>query len=341
MNERARTMDIPDTGFWQGARYRSGQTAGHYESWFLRANHPQRNEAFWIRYTVFSPQGRPDDAIGELWVIHSNGETHQIRAAKQEVPIGACRFAAHGLDVQIGSATLQSGRLVGAAAQPHAIAWDLHYRGGGAPMLFLPPGLYSTSLPKAKAVAQRPHVVFSGSITVDGAVMVVDDWVGSENHNWGRQHTDAYAWGQVVGFDNAPDAFLECITARLRFGPLWTPPLTMVVARVDGQDYHLNTLWQAFRAQGRWRFFDWQFNSADPRSGVRITGHLHAPREDFVGLTYYNPPGGSHTCLNSKMAACEVTLERPNRSPLTLQTRHRAAFEILTDDPRHGVPLAT
>jgi len=183
MNERARTMDIPDTGFWQGARYRSGQTAGHYESWFLRANHPQRNEAFWIRYTVFSPQGRPDDAIGELWVIHSNGETHQIRAAKQEVPIGACRFAAHGLDVQIGSATLQSGRLVGAAAQPHAIAWDLHYRGGDAPMLFLPPGLYSTSLPKAKAVAQRPHVVFSGSITVDGEVMVVDDWVG----RWGKE----------------------------------------------------------------------------------------------------------------------------------------------------------
>jgi hypothetical protein len=71
-----------------------------------------------------------------------------------------------------------------------------------------------------------------------------------------------------------------------------------------------------------------------------MTGHLHAPREAFVGLTYYNPPGGSHTCLNSKMAACEVTLERPNRPPLTLQTRHRAAFEILTDDPRHGVPLA-
>ena len=75
--------------------------------------------------------------------------------------------------------------------------------------------------------------------------------------------------------------------------------------------------------------------------GVRIHGRMHAQREDFVALTYYNPPGGSHTCLNSKVAACELTLERAGQPPLTLSTQHRAAFEILTDDTHHGVPLAT
>ena len=49
-----------------------------------------------------------------------------------------------------------------------------------------------------------------------------------------------------------------------------------------------------------------------------------------MSLTYYNPPGGDHTCLNSKLAACEVTLERPREPPVTLTTRYRAAFEILT-----------
>lgn len=327
--------------YWQGARYRAGQAKGHYESWFLRGNHPLRKEAFWIRYTLFSPHGRPADAIGELWAIHSNGASQRITVAKAELPIGACRFAASGLSVQVGAATLQAGRALGQIAQPQPIAWDLSYRDGGAPMVFLPERLYETALPKAKAVCQRPHVVFRGTLEVAGERIDIDDWVGSENHNWGSQHTDSYAWGQVVGFDNAPSAFLECATVRLKLGPFWTPPLTLIVLRVDGQDYRLNALAQAYRAHGRWDYFDWRFDSAERRSGVRIHGRMYAQREDFVALTYYNPPGGSHTCLNSKVAACQLTLERAGQPPLTLSTQHRAAFEILTDDTHHGVPLAT
>ncbi|MGA7324677.1 MAG: hypothetical protein WBX25_09395 [Rhodomicrobium sp.] len=331
--------------YWQGARYRFGQRKGHYESWFLRANHPARDEAFWIRYTIFSPRGRPDDAIGELWAIHSGGETGKVRAAKSEIPAGDCYFAPRGLDIRIGSATLKSGKLCGEARRPHNIRWNLDYRDGGPPMLFLPEKLYEAAFPKAKALSQRPHVVFTGTLEIDGENITINNWVGSENHNWGSKHTDTYAWGQVVGFDNAPDAFLECATVRLRFGPLWSPPLTMAVLRIDGLDYKVNSLVRAFRAIGRWGWkdgaFDWRFDARDDKAGTRICGHLQAKGADFVGLTYYNPPGGSHTCLNSKIAACEVTLERAHRPPLTLATRHRAAFEILTDDTGHDIAKAT
>ena len=57
---------------------------------------------------------------------------------------------------------------------------------------------------------------FSGSLTVDGEKVDIAGWIGSQNHNWGSRHTDRYAWGQVAGFDEQPDAFLECSTARLR-----------------------------------------------------------------------------------------------------------------------------
>lgn len=336
---------VQDLEYWQGARYRFGQSKGHYESWFLRANHPARNEAFWIRYTIFSPNGRPNGAIGELWAIHSDGEAGKVRAAKSEIPIHNCQFAPRGLNVKIGSATLEPGELRGEAGRPHHIRWNLAYRDGGAPMVFLPENLYEARFPKAKAVAPRPHVVFSGTLEVDGERMRIDDWVGSENHNWGSKHTDTYAWGQVVGFDNAPDAFLECATVRLKFGPLWTPPLTFAVLRIDDLDYKVNSLLQSFKAIGGWGWkdgaFDWRFDTRDDKAGIRIYGHIHATRADFVGLTYSNPPGGSHTCLNSKIAACEVTLECAGRPPLTLATRHRAAFEILTDDTDHGIPQAT
>jgi hypothetical protein len=320
-----RTHDLP---YWQGARFRPGQRRGHYESWFLRANHPTRRAAFWIRYTIFAPHGRPQDAIGELWAIHFDGERGLTRAAKDEVPLSDCRFAPSGLGARIGPATLTAGRLRGSANGAHCMRWDLEYRGGGEPMVFLPERLYETRLPKAKAVCTRPQVVFDGTLEVDGEPVVIDGWIGSENHNWGSQHTDTYAWGQVVGFDDAPDAFLECATARLRFGPLWTPPMTIVCLRIEGRDYRLNSLPQSFRATGAWHDLDWRFASA--ADGVRIQGRIHAAAGDFVSLTYHDPPGGNHTCLNSKLAACEVRLDRPGCAPVTLTTRHRAAFEILT-----------
>ena len=75
------------------ARYRAGQAPGHYESYFQRANHPAQPLAFWVRYTIFSPTGRPQDAIGELWAVVFNASTGRHVVAKTEVPIDRCAFS--------------------------------------------------------------------------------------------------------------------------------------------------------------------------------------------------------------------------------------------------------
>ena len=319
-------------------RYRRGAPQGHYESYFQRANHPARALAFWIRYTIFSPLGRPQDAVGELWAIYFDGETGRITAAKQSVPIASCDFSPDRLHAAIGSARLDHERLGGAASSgSHRLEWSLEYRGGERPLLLLPRSFYDRGFPKAKALVGSPNAVFHGKLIVDGESVAIDAWQGSQNHNWGSKHTDAYAWGQVAGFDNAGDAFLECSTARLRVGPLWTPPLTVLVLRVGGEEYALNGLAQALRARGEVNGFDWRIDSRSPTA--RVTAHIHAPASAFVGLRYDNPPGGAKTCLNSKLAACELTLERPGHAPLALATKDRAAFEILTDRSDHGIAV--
>ena len=322
---------------WQTARYRAGQRDGHYESWFLRANHPTRREGFWIRHTIFAPHARPDDAIGELWAIHFDGETGRIVAGKRETPLGECAFASDRLDVRIGTATLTPGHARGEVTAPGLLRWDLRYDGGGRPLVFLPPALYETRLPRAKSVTPRPLVRFAGTLQVAGTSIGIDDWVGSENHNWGSRHTDTYAWGQVAGFDDEPHAFLEAISAQVKVGPLWTPRLTLLVLRLGADELRLNGIGTALRSRARWRWFRWDF---DTRHGdVRVHGHFSATPTDFVGLTYYDPPGGTHQCLNSKVAACEVVVERRGRPPRTLATAGRAAFEILTDAGDHGIPI--
>jgi hypothetical protein len=183
--------------------------------------------------------------------------------------------------------------------------------------------------------------VFSGRLVVDDVAWEITDWVGSQNHNWGQRHTDHYAWGQVAGFDGAPDTFLEVVTARRRVGPLWSPFATLLVVRHDGEDFALNTPEQMRRARGAFKPFAWQFRSATGQ--VRIDGHISAPSAGFVGLAYRNPPGGTKTCLNSKLASCQLSITRRRGSawgpPEQLIARERTAFEILTDRPDGRVPV--
>jgi hypothetical protein len=323
---------------WNASRFVRGTRGGHYESWFQRANHPTRPLAFWIRYTIFSPKDRPEAAVGELWAIFFDGETRCISAVKQGTPLADCELSEQGLDVRIGRALLRDGMLQGqATAGKDSLSWALHYAGGGAPLLLLPRSFYARRFPKAKALVGTPNALFDGEIVVNGARWMIDGWRGSQNHNWGSQHTDSYAWGQVAGFDDSPDTFLECSTARLRVAGLWTPPLSVAVVRMGSREFALNGLVQALRARGQFDFFDWHLESES--SEVRVSAHFRAPKTAFVGLRYDNPPGGAKTCLNSKLAECSLTVEPRGEAPQVFSTKHRAAFEILTDRDDHGVQM--
>lgn len=324
------------------ARYR-GQPEGFYESFFQRANHPTRPLAFWIRYTLFSPAGRPEEARGELWAIVFDGEAGRHHVAKEELPlVGRCTFASDRFEVTVGEAILGSGHLAGeAGAGVDRVAWDLRWAGGDRPLFLLPHRLYEARLPRAKSLVGVPGCVYRGTLRAGDREIPVDGWVGSQNHNWGTRHTDRYTWGQVAGFDSAPDSFLEVATARLRFGSVWTPPMTPLVLRHRGEEIAVRSIRQALRADATLAGFTWRFRAAG--GGAEVEGTMTARPEDFVGLRYDNPPGGDKHCLNTKIADCHLTVRRTHLGRVvsveTLRASRRAAFEILTEDRDHGIPI--
>jgi len=321
-------------------RYRVGQNNGAYESYFQRANHPVRPLAFWLRYTVFSPDARPDQAMGEVWGVYFDGEIGEITAAKTQVPIKECSFGEEGLRVDIGAAWLKSGSLRGSArSQSGAIGWNLVFGGGQDPLFDLPRKLYDRRLPRAKAVVASPLCTYDGTLVVNGSTKTIGGWIGSQNHNWGTRHTDHYAWGQVAGFEEAPDSFLELATARMRFGPLWTPFMTLLVLRHEDEEYRLNSLVTSLRTRASFNYFTWRFIAHQGSLG--IAGTIQARPQDFVALTYRNPPGGNKCCLNSKIASCIVELrDKKSGRRQILFSENRAAFEILGDDfESHGIPV--
>lgn len=317
-------------------RYYMGQEKGHYESFFLRANHPDKPLAFWIRYTIFSPDNNPDQAIGELWTIFFDKTSKKHIAVKKEVSIKDCVFSNHRFFVKVADATLEPGLLKGKIEnQNHSYEWDLKYSGEDDPIFDFPYQYYYKGFPKAKVLVGLPFARFNGTIIVDGQPVEIKDWVGSQNHNWGEKHTDHYAWGQVAGFENSPNTFLEVATARLKLGPIWTPFLTPIVVKHNGQEYSFNTMTKLFK-RGSFDYFHWEFDASE--GNHRVEGTVSAEKEDFVCLKYYNPPGGNKYCLNTKVAQCTLNLYlNGNKNPEVLETSNRAAFEILTDDDSHGL----
>lgn len=319
-------------------RYRPGQERGHYESYFIRANHPTESKAFWIRYTLFSPDKHPETAMGELWAVYFDGKRHTQSAAKSEFPLGQCVLNPTHFELQIGPESRLNN--VSAKGKAMDISWDLSYRSKEKPLFLLPLNFYNLPFPKAKSLVPQPFSVFNGQIQAGDTSVDIKDWVGSQNHNWGEKHTDYYAWGQVAGFENAPDTFLELISAQLKFGPLKTPMMTILVLRHKGKEYRLNNLKNWFTGKAKFKYFEWTFECEN--KDIKLKGRIFAPAEAFVGLRYPNPPGGNKYCLNSKIAACDLSIEEKTNLGIkeSVHTDFRAAFEILTDDKTsHGVEI--
>ena len=323
------------------AAYEPGQSAGMYESFFLRANHPARPLAFWIRYTLLNPDGRPGDAIGETWAIWFDGERNTHTAVRQAHPIAACEFARDRFAVRVAESTLGPGALRGAARMgDDSIAWDMTFAGDEPPLFLLPREMYAADAPTAKSLVALPLARFAGTVTVNGETHRIDQWPGSQNHNWGARHTDHYAYAQVSGFDGAPDAHLEAVTARVRMGDQWTPFATSIVLRRAGRDQALNGLPLAFQARAQIEGFAWTFANEDDE--VRISGDMRAPRNAFVGLGYLSPPGGLKHCLNTKIARCEVEVtDKKTGRRERLVSEHGGLFEIIPPDldTSHGVEI--
>ena len=318
------------------SRYNPNSGRGFYESYFIRANHPKDPKAFWIRYTLFSPKSKPKEGIGELWAIYFDGA--EIFSSKTELPWSQCQFPRKQFSVQIGDSYINN---VVAKGQSNHLQWDINYSSEQPPLFLLPLSMYTAPFPKAKSIVSQPFAVFSGSINISNKQFLIDNWLGSQNHNWGQKHTDFYAWGQVAGFDNSPATFLEIVTAKLVVGGIDTPFITLMVLRHEGSTYQLNTTACWLRNKGSFDYFQWDFECMTQQ--IVVKGQIKASKDAFIGLKYKNPIGGFKNCLNSKLASCslEINETKATGMPQALYTQHRCAFEILTNEGKehHGIHI--
>ena len=171
------------------------------------------------------------------------------------------------------------------------------------------------------------------SSTTSGVVL--DGWTGSVNHNWGTRHTPAYAFGQVCGFDDAPESTLEIVTARAAIGPVLLPAATLFVFRHAGAGVR-GALDPGQPADARPAISRSRGRSAARVGDQMIEGEIVAEPADVIGLT-----------LHRHRRRLQVLLQLGDRdvpnpgggqgvSSAELMATRRAMFEILTDAPPRG-----
>jgi len=309
--------------------------APYYESRYIRANHPSRPQALWLRETLLLP--RTGSGSADVWVMAFDADGAGNSALKVPYPADAADFRTDPWCARIGTTTLDDHCARGElTTRDRTAAWDFRMTSRShEPVRLLTRRGYAARVPSAKTLVRSPLARFDGHLDVDGTGLAVDGWTGSVNHNWGRRHTPAYAFGQVCGFDNAPGSTLEVVTARAGLGPALLPPVTLLALRHGGREFAVRSVVAARHTSARYRPFTWSFGARV--DGLILDGEMTADPGHVVGLTYTDTNGTSKYCYNSAIATCRLRLSGAATAELTAS--QRAMFEILTDTRNADVPL--
>jgi hypothetical protein len=304
--------------------------AGHYESFYLKACHPEGGLGAWIRYTVHKRPGAAPN--GFTWFTLFD-RTRGIAASKAEfaspstgwdhyITMDGCRFA--------------PGHVVGRARSSQLdAAWDLSFVGGEPPVWHLPRAwMYRAAFPRTKVLSPYPHVRFSGWIEAADRRIEVTDWPGMVGHNWGSEHARRAIWLHGTNFNGSRDAWLDVAIARVGLGPVTTPWIANGVLCLDGDRHRLGgvrpTRVEATPEGCRFRIAG---------AGVSLDGTVRGRPEDFVGWIYAQPSGDERQTVHCSIADMHLTISRPDRVPATLEVEGGAAYELQMDGRYPQIPV--
>jgi len=312
---------------------------GHVESYFLRANDPERPRALWLKATILEPH--EGAAVSECWLIWFDGEKSTTFAHRVTQPYVRRQFESGEGDevaIELGTARFHLG--VGGTAQGALeregtrAAWDLHFAraagGLGAPLSLYPWRLLRQGpFPKFKLSTPFPVLDFGGTLQVGNERVDLSGWTGMQGHNWGRTYAAEYAWGQCLfpASADAPAAMLEGFTARIELAGRITPPFSALVVRYGEATYTFTRLLDFWRQDAETASWRWRARLLGPDGEAEV--FMNAEQRPMVCLGYVNPDGAVRYCFNSKLAHTRVHLRPRDGAPFELESAHGGALELL------------
>ena len=310
----------------------------HVESWFIRANDPKSPRALWLKMTILAPLTGP--AVAETWLIYfSDG---QPLAHKDTVPIEQATFEGTSVRVARCEFDLSSpGRLRGELDTKHGpVSYALELKSLAPPLKLFPSDLFLTApFPRSKTLTPHPIIELNGELKLPHETVKLEGWRGSQGHNWGKEHTFEYAWGQCVFPATAtePETMVEGYSARVKAAGRTLPRMSALVVRRGGEELRFDRTFDFFRQEATLGPRRWTVRLKGAGGEARL--RMDASERPMVCLGYKNPNDELSYCFNSKLA--DVLLEvRPKRGPeFRCMSSHLGALELLKREPEPGMEV--
>ncbi len=324
--------DLP----WNALRHGGGPR--HVESWFLRANHPSRPQALWLKVTILAPAAGP--AVAESWAIWFDGEANRTIAHRFTEPLGAAslagsRLTTSRLALQLGAQFQVEGRFPSQLGA-EALAATLSFTSTGAtPVGGLSPypaPLLRAPLPKNKLVTPFPSLRAHGRLELGAQSVSVDGWLAMQGHNWGPAHPFDYAWGHCEF--PAERTVVEGFTGRIQVAGRTSPQLSALVVHRAGRTFRFDRLFDTWRQQATFDGTTWSVALLGADAEASLT--MSAQGRPQVCLGYDDPDGHRSFCINTKLARVELTVRPTDGASFTCVSEHSGALEFLSRaaDPR-------
>ncbi|MDT5244982.1 MAG: hypothetical protein QOD36_2358, partial [Mycobacterium sp.] len=153
--------------------------APYYESRYIRANHPERAQALWLRETLLLPTA--GDPVADVWVMVFDPYGAGNLALKQPYPIDAAAYEYDDWTARIGATSIDDMSALGVVTgRGRSARWDLRITPGSEDVVrLLTDRAYKARIPTAKTMVRHPLAQFDGQVEFDDARLVLDGWTGS------------------------------------------------------------------------------------------------------------------------------------------------------------------
>ena len=322
---------------------------GHVESWFVRANHPSRPLALWLKATVL--RRLDGSAVAERWFIWFDGERGTSFGHRDTVALDQASFESRP-DGQtwasVAGSEFRFGGLGAALGGGHGkqgdFSFDVQFEPARAPLAG-PMSIYRNALmvegpfPRSKTLTPAPWLVFRGRVSVAGQEVSLDGWQGMQGHNWGKEHYYEYAWGVCLfpGRDGEPPALFEGGTARIKLGGRVTPRMSSLVVRRGDAEYRFDNFLDVRHQEPTLGPRRWTLRVSSPDGEARL--RMDMGTQPLACLGYENPDGHLTYCFNSKLAAVQLEVHPRSGRSFACHSPHGGALEFLRHEAEPGLEV--
>jgi hypothetical protein len=328
---------------------------GLYEVWYIILNDIEREEAYWIRYTLMCPQTpeiskkvnvTPEeiDSLGGgamLWFGFfsvKNPATNFI--IKKSFSITQLKETTEEFIVQIADAELTLDGAKGAfkSQKGKEVKWNLKFSKLMEVYISVPVIAYKMKLSNTLLIGSNPNIQISGSISIDGIQKVINPSPGIQYHTFGDGYKVPWEWLSIHTIKGRSNAFLD-IGYKINKGSigfydgiteyfLWNQKPLKKLAMMKKINRTKNVT---------------EFKFTVDHDGIIIRGEITVPKEKLLGIEYKGPQGNSFYCYNSEVASAEIHLLKMDRqgniiTEQTYEATESVAFETVYDTPQEGIP---